>query len=156
MERIVDSHWLWAVIIDCNCKEVPINPLQNPLLFFTQTPNTWQYIGLSLCIITWLDGVVINANMSLPYWSKHKDIHATHYVLGDCDKKQLRCASFGRELTGTVTAHFSHSVVPPWPCVHPSTYLPTIRCYIVSYWMSLNNPPRKNTNMEAVRSHESE
>jgi hypothetical protein len=20
-------HWLWAVLIDCNCKEVPINPI---------------------------------------------------------------------------------------------------------------------------------
>jgi hypothetical protein len=29
MERVVDSHWLWAVIIDCNCKEVPINPVES-------------------------------------------------------------------------------------------------------------------------------
>jgi hypothetical protein len=39
MKRVVDSHWLWAVIIDCNCKEVPINSnlrIQNPLLFVTQ------------------------------------------------------------------------------------------------------------------------
>jgi hypothetical protein len=41
MERVVDSHWLWAVITDCNCKELLINfnhRIQNPLLLVTPTP----------------------------------------------------------------------------------------------------------------------
>jgi hypothetical protein len=46
MEKVLDNHWLWAVIIDCNCKGVTINPIiqsRNPLLLVTQTPNMWQY-----------------------------------------------------------------------------------------------------------------
>jgi hypothetical protein len=37
---------LWAVIIDCNCKEGPKtqSSYQNPLVLVTQTPNTWLYV----------------------------------------------------------------------------------------------------------------
>jgi hypothetical protein len=39
MERVLDSHWLWAVIIDCNCNisaSKPNLPIQNPLLLVTE------------------------------------------------------------------------------------------------------------------------
>jgi hypothetical protein len=41
MERVLDSHWVWAVIIGCNCKEAPINPIfeSRTRYYVTQTPT---------------------------------------------------------------------------------------------------------------------
>jgi hypothetical protein len=39
MERVLGSHWLWVVIIDCNCNRSTnksSHPIQNPLLLVTQ------------------------------------------------------------------------------------------------------------------------
>jgi hypothetical protein len=49
MERVLDSNWLWASIIDYNYNRSANKsnqPIQNPFLFVTQTPNTWHYQNL--------------------------------------------------------------------------------------------------------------
>jgi hypothetical protein len=47
---VLDSHWLWVVIIDFNCNlssNKSNHQIQNPLLFVIKTPNTWQYHWLN-------------------------------------------------------------------------------------------------------------
>jgi hypothetical protein len=53
MERVVSSHWLWAVIIGCNCNRSANksnHQIQNLLLFVTQSRHTWQYRTYSLLL----------------------------------------------------------------------------------------------------------
>jgi hypothetical protein len=56
MKRVLDSHWLWAVIIDCNCKgsaSKSNQPIENPSLLVTQTPHTWQYVvKMYVCMLS--------------------------------------------------------------------------------------------------------
>jgi hypothetical protein len=50
-ERVRDSHWWWAVIIGCNCNlsdNKSKHPIQNPLLFVTET-RTHDSIYLYSC-----------------------------------------------------------------------------------------------------------
>jgi hypothetical protein len=57
MERVVSSHWLWAVIINCNCNRSATKSnhlINNPLVFVTQTPNTWHYEEYYLLAVCFL------------------------------------------------------------------------------------------------------
>jgi hypothetical protein len=50
MERVVDIHWLWAVIIDCNYKEVPINPIIESRTHYYSSRNP-EYVIIWLCLL---------------------------------------------------------------------------------------------------------
>jgi hypothetical protein len=55
MEQVLESHWLWAAIIDFNCNR-SVNksnhPVQNPLLLVTQPPHTCQYIYVYIAMLS--------------------------------------------------------------------------------------------------------
>jgi hypothetical protein len=45
MERVLDSHWLLAFIVDCNCKQVPVNPvIQSKPRYFRHADTSYVTI----------------------------------------------------------------------------------------------------------------
>jgi hypothetical protein len=88
MERVLDSHWLWAVIIDCNCKEVLINPIVHS---GTRYYSSWNpghmtiYMWILINIIS--DRYKYWSVILLPYmlWCKLR----TLYVAGLQRKKKI-------------------------------------------------------------------
>jgi hypothetical protein len=73
MDRVLSSHWLWAVIIDFNCKDVPVNPIiqsrnryyysRNPGYVTIHCLQTWYVLHtylLSLLLIIFLWRIITN------------------------------------------------------------------------------------------------
>jgi hypothetical protein len=47
MKGVLYSHWLWAVIIDFNCKEVPVNPIiQSRTRYYSSPKHLIRHIML--------------------------------------------------------------------------------------------------------------
>jgi hypothetical protein len=86
-----DRHYLevgfnmWAVVIDCNCKEVPVNPnhqIQNPLLLVTPTP-LYVTIGfevpISVVMKMFIFWAIISCIESRPaFWSNSRACYQLH------------------------------------------------------------------------------
>jgi hypothetical protein len=108
MERVLGSHWLWAVIIDCNCNSVSINPIQNPLLLVTEHRTSdniyiythiceWLYTGFGL-LIEFIDHLQIVA-------SNYKDIANSHTLqFTTACTKSFQCAAPSSVVVWLLTA----------------------------------------------------
>jgi hypothetical protein len=59
-EVVQEEFIVWAVIVYCNCKDVPINPIINPepIIIRRTTHYTWQYVHTHVSL--WVHALVIS------------------------------------------------------------------------------------------------